>query len=207
MARYLAHRSSRNVPAWAERRAVASRITYDRQHCEQRDWVGDWLTLGAVWGLPTAVMLLALLLDPKWRAVVWVAMLAWMGAACVINARRCGRMHCRYTGPFFLGMAGLVAVYTARLRVARQSALAGAYHCDRWRQRTDLVDQRTLIRDTFRQPSFLTDDRRSVSRTGAKDDRRLGCIGRNPKRRRCRPAQLPCIGSVAGELTYSLGRI
>ena len=92
---------------------MASRITYDRQHCEQRDWVGDWLTLGAVWGLPTAVMLLALLLDPKWRAVVWVAMLAWMGAACVINARRCGRMHCRYTGPFFLGMAGLVAVYIA----------------------------------------------------------------------------------------------
>jgi hypothetical protein len=60
-------------------------------------------------------MLLALMLDPIWRAVVWIAMLAWLGAACVTNARRCGRTHCRYTGPFFLGMAGLVAVHIAGL--------------------------------------------------------------------------------------------
>jgi hypothetical protein len=26
---------------------------------------------------------------------------------------RCGRMHCRYTGPFFLGMAVLVTAYAA----------------------------------------------------------------------------------------------
>ena len=56
-------------------------------------------------------MLLALFLQPVARAVVWVAMLAWMGWACFANARRCGRTHCRYTGPFFLGMAGLVAAY------------------------------------------------------------------------------------------------
>jgi hypothetical protein len=60
-------------------------------------------------------MLLALLLDPIWRAVVWIAMLGWMGAACVTNARRCGRTHCRYTGPFFLGMGGLVTAHIAGL--------------------------------------------------------------------------------------------
>jgi len=38
-------------------------------------------------------MLLALLLDPIWCAVVWIAILAWMGAACVTNAHRCGRTH------------------------------------------------------------------------------------------------------------------
>jgi hypothetical protein len=92
---------------------VASRMTNDRQHCDQRDWAGDLLTLAAVWGLPTVAMLLALMLGPIWRAVVWIAMLVWMGAACVTNARRCGRTHCRYTGPFFVGMAGLVAVYIA----------------------------------------------------------------------------------------------
>jgi hypothetical protein len=27
-----------------------------------------------------------------------------MGAACLLNARRCGRKHCFYTGPFFLLM-------------------------------------------------------------------------------------------------------
>jgi hypothetical protein len=40
-------------------------------------------------------------------------MLAWMGWACLANARRCGRTHCRYTGPYFLGMAGLVLAYIA----------------------------------------------------------------------------------------------
>ena len=56
-------------------------------------------------------MLLALLLEPGARAVVWTAMLAWMGWACLQNARRCGRTHCRYTGPFFLAMAVLVVAY------------------------------------------------------------------------------------------------
>ena len=109
MARCHARQFSRNAPV-SGRRAVANSMMSDKQRCEQQDWAGDWLALAAIWGLPTVAMLLALLLDPIWRAAVWVAMLAWMGAACVINARRCGRTHCRYTGPFFLGMAALVAV-------------------------------------------------------------------------------------------------
>ena len=28
--------------------------------------------------------------------------MAWMGGACLINARRCGRTHCRFTGPYYL---------------------------------------------------------------------------------------------------------
>jgi hypothetical protein len=59
------------------------------------------------------VMLLALPLSPMWRAMVWIAMLAWMGGACLADVRRCCRTHCRYAGPFFLGMAGLVAGYIA----------------------------------------------------------------------------------------------
>lgn len=78
-----------------------------------KDWAGDGLTLATVWGFPTAVMLAATLLEPTLRAVVWAAMLIWMGGACVANARRCGRTHCRYTGPFFLVMAGLVVAYAA----------------------------------------------------------------------------------------------
>jgi hypothetical protein len=73
------------------------------------------MTLAAIWGLPAVAMLLALLIGPMWRAAVWIGMLALMGTACVANTRRCGRTHCRYTGPFFLVMAGLVAVYIAGL--------------------------------------------------------------------------------------------
>jgi hypothetical protein len=27
-----------------------------------------------------------------------------MGTACILNARQCGRTHCRYTGPYYLAM-------------------------------------------------------------------------------------------------------
>ena len=86
-------------------------VASDRQNCAKRDWAGHGLTLAAIWGIPAAAMLLALLLEPGARAVVWTAMLAWMGWACLQNARRCGRTHCRYTGPFFLAMAVLVVLY------------------------------------------------------------------------------------------------
>jgi hypothetical protein len=46
-----------------------------------------------------------------WRTAVWVVALATMGAACVVNAFRCGRVHCYATGPFFLGMATVALLY------------------------------------------------------------------------------------------------
>jgi hypothetical protein len=81
---------------------------------DKRDWASG-LTLAAVWGMPAAAMLLALLFEPKMRGIIWIAMLLWMGAACLVNARRCDRTHCRYTGPFFLAMAGLVVLFMAGL--------------------------------------------------------------------------------------------
>lgn len=76
-----------------------------------KDWAGNWLTLGGLWGLPGAAMLAASLLEPTLRAVIWIPMLVWMGAACFVNARRCGRTHCRITAPFFFVMAALVGGY------------------------------------------------------------------------------------------------
>ncbi|MGH6890823.1 MAG: hypothetical protein ACREEP_01055 [Dongiaceae bacterium] len=77
------------------------------------DWAGNWRTLAGFWGIPAAVMLAAALLEPVLRAAVWSAMLTWMGLACILNARRCARTHCRFTGPFLLLMAALVIAYTA----------------------------------------------------------------------------------------------
>ena len=34
-----------------------------------------------------------------------------MGLACLANARRCNRVHCRFTGPFFLLMALFVVLH------------------------------------------------------------------------------------------------
>ena len=49
--------------------------------------------------------------DPMLRAVTWTLMLLWMGGACLANARRCGRTHCRFTGPFLILMAAAVVAY------------------------------------------------------------------------------------------------
>jgi hypothetical protein len=76
------------------------------------DWAGNWWTLSAVWGMPAAAMIAASFAEPTLRGVIWTAMLVWMGVACVLNGRRCGRTHCRFTGPFFLVMAATVVGFT-----------------------------------------------------------------------------------------------
>src|SRR5215467_9486541 len=47
----------------------------------------------------------------NWRTIVWAVALSTMGAACITNARRCGRVHCYLTGPFFLLMALTTLLY------------------------------------------------------------------------------------------------
>ena len=75
------------------------------------DWSGNWRTLVGLWGIPGLAMLGAMWLEPGPRAVIWIVALVGMGTACFMNARRCGRTHCRFTGPFLIAMATLVAGY------------------------------------------------------------------------------------------------
>jgi hypothetical protein len=42
-----------------------------------------------------------------------------MGTACILNARRCGRTHCRYTAPYYLGMIARVLLLAAGVVSAR----------------------------------------------------------------------------------------
>lgn len=46
-----------------------------------------------------------------WRTAVWTVSLVVLGAACIANAVRCGRVHCYLTGPFFLLMALATLLY------------------------------------------------------------------------------------------------
>jgi hypothetical protein len=69
-----------------------------------RDWLSGFRTYTGAWVLPVAVLLIGLLLGSYARMLVWAFALGWMGVACLINARRCGRTHCRFTGPYFLLM-------------------------------------------------------------------------------------------------------
>ena len=72
----------------------------------RNDWVGSKKRLIA-WDIPTIAIVVTAFIGGTVQAIVWTTALAWMGIACLINARRCGRRHCYLTGPFFLVMAVL----------------------------------------------------------------------------------------------------
>lgn len=77
----------------------------DSQCCEANDLASQRAGI-LLWCLPA----LAFFLGLSWNAArpwLWIPALLIMGAGCVVNARRCGRLHCYITGPIFL----LAAVY------------------------------------------------------------------------------------------------
>ena len=76
-----------------------------------RDWAAGRRPALIAWGLPIAALVLAGGLESKAKALVWALALVWMGVACLVNARRCGRLHCYFTGPFFLATAAAALLH------------------------------------------------------------------------------------------------
>lgn len=77
----------------------------------KRDWTQRRRTRALAWHIPEIALVVAIFLDPATRTIVWATSLLWMGVACILNARRCGRLHCFLTGPFFVLMGVVVALY------------------------------------------------------------------------------------------------
>lgn len=75
------------------------------------DWSGQIMGFVVAWGLPILAMLIAIGIEPVLKTFIWLSALAWMGGACLMNARRCGRTHCFFTGPFFIIMMLPVALH------------------------------------------------------------------------------------------------
>jgi hypothetical protein len=69
-----------------------------------KDWVGSTRTSLVAWWLPHAAIVTELFTMVPARTALWVAALFWMGIACLVNARRSRRTHCRFTGPYYLTM-------------------------------------------------------------------------------------------------------
>ncbi len=69
---------------------------------ESRDLVKSRYYLIVLWVLPQIIMLLSYLAETPLLGWVWASCLFIMGVGCVINAYRCGRLHCFFTGPFFI---------------------------------------------------------------------------------------------------------
>lgn len=90
------------------------------------------------WGLPLVILLSTNFMSGFIPFPVIIAVMSgtffWMGLACLLNARRCRRRHCYYSGPIFiigsivvmlvgfefisLGRDGLIIVVSATLSLA-----------------------------------------------------------------------------------------
>ena len=74
-----------------------------RRATRATDLVRNPRTSLLLWRLPTAALIASLLAgDTKLKTGVWTGALTQMGLACLVNASGCGRVHCYFTGPFFL---------------------------------------------------------------------------------------------------------
>ena len=54
------------------------------------------------WYLPSFAFALGFFVSPGLKTVLWTLSLGLMGTICLLNASRCGRIHCYFTGPFFI---------------------------------------------------------------------------------------------------------
>ncbi|GIK49914.1 MAG: hypothetical protein BroJett013_26110 [Alphaproteobacteria bacterium] len=77
--------------------------------CARRDLSARTVSFVAIWVVPGLIAgAVALAPFPQGvGAAAWAIALAWMGGACVINARRCGRLHCYFSGPILIAGAAL----------------------------------------------------------------------------------------------------
>ena len=78
-----------------------------------RDLLSSPRMTAVFFGIPVLGLVLTSVVDLSrgWRTVIWTAALAIMGTACMVNALRCGRVHCYLTGPFFLITAIAALLY------------------------------------------------------------------------------------------------
>ena len=123
-------RSSGRCPESRERRALVissigrgSNVTQDRespgspeQQCCFRREVGSndfverkiaWF----LWGIPKGMLVVGVFWSQA-RLWLWVPALLVGGTACLVNAARCGRLHCYFTGPLYL-LAALATVLSS----------------------------------------------------------------------------------------------
>src|SRR5216684_1605624 len=52
-----------------------------------------------LWIVPAIILAVTAIHGGPYLVVVWPVLLTFMGAACLLNAKRCGRLHCFVTGP------------------------------------------------------------------------------------------------------------
>src|SRR3979409_1658767 len=93
-----------------------------------RDWLCSVQTSLLAWGMPKAAILAGLFVPLSVRTVIWIIALIWMGTACILNARRCNRTHCHYTGPYYLIMIAPVLLLGIASAAIYEGMFLGVLH-------------------------------------------------------------------------------
>jgi hypothetical protein len=76
--------------------------------CSPNDLTGR-KTAWLLWYLPIVLVIVGSIWN-RGRVWLWVPAFVVMGAGCLTNIARCGRIHCYVTGPLFLLAAVFVAL-------------------------------------------------------------------------------------------------
>lgn len=79
--------------------------------CRRRDLGRRPVGFMIAWGLPLIILFsvgFMEFLSPAAEVFIAAGAFAWMGAGCVVNAVRCGRLHCYVAGPILLAGAVLI---------------------------------------------------------------------------------------------------
>lgn len=77
----------------------------------RRDLLADPGRRRLLFRAPQVAFVAGFFLPPPWRPAAIVLSPVTMGATCLANALRCGRLHCFLTGPFYLAMAVVSLAY------------------------------------------------------------------------------------------------
>src|SRR6266446_6699546 len=85
----------------------------------ERDLLCRGLSGFLLWCAPWLVFVLGFSTPPGFRTALWTTSFVVMGAACLLNAARCGRVHCWFTGPFFILAAHYLPSLWPRASAAR----------------------------------------------------------------------------------------
>jgi hypothetical protein len=86
----------------------------NRTLASRRDWARQPLSVCLWWGLPVAIGASVGLLHLSFRAgaAICAVLFLWMAVGCLLNARRCHRLHCYISGPVLL-LGAVFAVLVA----------------------------------------------------------------------------------------------
>ena len=73
-----------------------------KSRSSERDLLCSGWSACLLWCVPWFVFALGFDARPTLKTVLWTTSLGFMGVVCLVNASRCGRIHCFLTGPFFI---------------------------------------------------------------------------------------------------------